>query len=813
MSYDKGRIRGTKTLLSIVLILILASAVVASLQFSNAAAPEIQPRAFLSANPNPVGLGQVVDVTIWLQPIPPTTKDYFHGLTVTITKPDGTTETRGPLTTSSIGGQYFQFTPTQLGTYTLKLDYPGEFYTSKNQTYKSAASPETKLIVQQNPIEPFPENPTPTDYWTRPINARNRNWASISGNWLERNYDAAGGSMDSAGAFAPYSQAPRAAHIVWTKELDLGGLTGGEYGPYSYFPGFSYEPKLIPPIIMNGRLYYMERSDPGFVCVDLRTGEKLWHQPALYPFYPSNVGSATNPTWITHGQLLNFNSGNQGGVNAYLWSVQAGSYRMFSAYSGELMVEFANATAGTVVRGSDGTMFVYILNGAANWLTCWNSTKAFEATRQMWISDSGVPAWRPQPGVHDWRKGIQWNVSVPDVPGAQAIVKISDGVIVASVGGGYYVEGSGDGINYIGYSTTTGEQLWSVNNVGHWDSGERAFGQGVFCIADSIKATFNCYDIYTGQHLWESDPAGYPWGVYKPHSPTIAYGKLYAGAYDGYIRAYDLKTGKEVWSFSSGNAGIETPYGTYPMWYGPIVADNVVFIATGEHSPTQPLIKGEKIFALDATTGKELWELKGFICMQAIADGYLVTYNGEDNRIYIFGKGPSETTVSATPKVAQRGSAIMIEGTVTDQSTGQPGTPAIADVDQGAWMEYLKEQMPIPGTAKGVPVTLTAIGPDGGTINIGEVTSDMSGMFKKMWTPPTEGEYTITATFAGTDSYGSSYAETSLGVEPQTVATSSASSTTAGTNIGLPVEAAYAGAIVIVALVVVLVAVILRRKK
>jgi outer membrane protein assembly factor BamB len=826
--------RNDKAFCAIAITLMLTlSAFAVSLPNVNAA-PDIQPRAFLAAVPSPTGVNQVVYVTVWLEPIPPTTKDFFHGLMVTITKPDNTTQKVGPLTTSSIGGQYFEFTPTATGTYKMKMDYPGELFTSKNQSYLPASTPESTLVVTQEPVPVWQDKPVPTDYWTRPINARNRLWASIAGNWLERNYDSAGASMDSAGAFNPYSQAPRAAHVMWTKELDFGGVVGGD-NPYSYFPGFSYEPKLIPPIIMNGRLYYEERNNPGFVCVDLRTGEKYYEKDALYPFFPSTVGSATNPTWITHGQLLQFNTGNQGGVvGPYLWSVQAGSYRMFSAYSGDLIVEFANATAGTIVRGSDGTMFSYILDGARNQLVCWNSTKAFQATGQMWISDSGVPAWRPQPGVYDWRKGIEWNVTVPDVPGTQALVKISDGVIVASVGGGYYVEGNGYGINYIGYSTKTGEQLWSVNNDNHWDSGERAFGGGVYCVADSIKGTFNAYDIHTGKWLWESEPASYPWGIYKPHTPTIAYGKLYAGAFDGHMRAYDLTNGKILWDYSSGNAGAETPYGTYPMWYGPIIADGVVYIATGEHSPTQPLYRGEKIFALDANTGTELWSMKGFIAMQAIADGYLVTYNGEDNRIYVFGKGPSETTVTASPSIAAKGASVLITGTVTDQSAGQKGTPAVSDKDMGAWMEYLLEQEPIPANAKGVPVTLTAVGPDGQSVKIADVTSDMSGNYGYIWTPPTVGLYTITATFMGSDSYGSSYAETIVGATaapsasgqptptstPSTTTTAPTTQPTASPSVapppteGGPATELYVIAAAAVAIIVIVaVALVLRRRK
>jgi hypothetical protein len=38
-------------------------------------------------------------------------------------------------------------------------------------------------------------------------------------------------------------------------------------------------------------------------------------------------------------------------------------------------------------------------------------------------------------------------------------------------------------------------------------------------------------------------------------------------------------------------------------------------------------------------------------------------------------------------------------------------------------------------------------------------------MYKLMWEPPVPGEYTIIATFAGSEAYAASYAETSMGVE------------------------------------------------
>jgi hypothetical protein len=67
----------------------------------------------------------------------------------------------------------------------------------------------------------------------------------------------------------------------------------------------------------------------------------------------------------------------------------------------------------------------------------------------------------------------------------------------------------------------------------------------------------------------------------------------------------------------------------------------------------------------------------------------------------------------------------------------------------------------------GVPVTLTAIGADGTVIDIGATTTNpYYGTFSTAWTPPKEGVYTITASFTGDDSYGSSAAATAVSVGP-----------------------------------------------
>jgi len=65
---------------------------------------------------------------------------------------------------------------------------------------------------------------------------------------------------------------------------------------------------------------------------------------------------------------------------------------------------------------------------------------------------------------------------------------------------------------------------------------------------------------------------------------------------------------------------------------------------------------------------------------------------------------------------------------------------------------------------------------NGNPVHIADVTSDMSGTFGYMWTPSSTGLYKVTATFVGDESYGSSWAQTYIGVS------SAASQTPAPTN-------------------------------
>ncbi len=754
------------------LLLLITAAVITCLPPVDAS--DIPTYARLIVTPNPAGLDQWVSAKFWLDNAPPgaggATGNRFVNFTLAVKYPDGTTETLGPYTSDAAGTAAYSFKPDQLGTYTFQFSFLGQTFGANY--HKPSKSNPVNLTVQAEATPYSPDYPLPTEYWNRPINAENRQWYQISGNWLMQSYNVIG-TFGERGVYAPYTQSPGSAHIVWTKELTFGGIAGGEQGyGAEYYGGLSYEHKLSPPVIINGRLYYNQFPNVGVsavplrgtICVDVRTGEEIWNRDDMVP--------------IKFGQVFNYESPNQHGSAAYLWSTNGTNWYMYDAYSGELLVTFQNATVNpgsyNVVYGPEGEVLAYNLDGRNNLLYMWNSTLAIPNASTGWY-------WRPGgTSVLDWKNGIQWNVSVPDVPGTQSLQQYSydDKMIIAEA------TIAGDPFPTfvdVGYDAETGKQVWVQNRTDlGWGIGGSAipgllgFGntqprEGIYAFLQEQTMQWHAIDINTGKEVWKTQPldkfTNSSWSIYD-WPANIANGLFYTMGESGCVTAFDAATGDHLWTFSVGTTA-DTPSGTWPIFGGSTIADGKLYVTTGGHFPSVPMDRGNRIYCLNATTGELLWSVAGWYvgANLAIADGYITVYNAYDNRIYGFGKGQTTTTVSAPDTASTMGQSIMIRGTVTDQSPGANNTPAISDKSMSSWMEYLYMQKPKPADATGVTVTLDVLDSNGNYRNIGTTTSDANGFYSLAWKPDITGEYTVYATFAGSESYWASSAVSSFVVD------------------------------------------------
>jgi hypothetical protein len=368
--------------------------------------------------------------------------------------------------------------------------------------------------------------------------------------------------------------------------------------------------------------------------------------------------------------------------------------------------------------------------------------------------------------------------------------------------------------------------LWNVSyNDSPFNPGTNCADQGkYFCCFEN--AVVRGIDATTGKTLWETH-TDYPWGEFwtynvasgplDPKNPTkgVFIADSYAGTY-----AFDWDTGAIVWRSSHEAPPFETPYtvnGTsiYPGTGTPIIADGVCYVQSSEHTQTAPYARGFGTYCINMTTGELLWKLDEPMVIGGAADGYSTMNDQYSGTMYVLGIGPSQTTVSAPGTAISQGQSVVLTGTVTDLSIAQPGAACVSEASMGAYMSYLHLQSQLqnmlhPEAPTGVPVSIDAIDPDGGYVHIGDTTTSIAGGYSFMWTPDKVGKYDVTVTFAGSPSYGSSWAETAVGV------------TAAPAEIKIPeaiVPTDYSGtlnailAAVVVAIVLALVAIALTLRK
>jgi hypothetical protein len=789
--------------------------------------------AYVVAQPNPVGVGQKAQVYMWVDiPMPSAaiTNDIRRkGYQLTIVKPDGETEINNWDTiTDSTGIQFWSYIPAQSGNYTFKFDYAGQIYTWSG-TYQNdsfaAASATTILQVTETQLPaPIDSYPLPTEYWTRPIEGENTAWYAISSNWLNAPYIRSGSTITGGagyGRYQPDGTGPNSPHVMWSKELQFGGVVGGNNTTVpgeTYYMGGSYNVRFSNAMVVQGYLYYQESYGNGggggnYVAVNVRTGEELWRINA------SSTGTSLVPTFA---YLPSFDTGNQHGIlpnglliNQRSVTGQGNVWRTYDPRTGVLTtMNVTNVPSGTAsaatlapsasssvsVAGPNGELLIYTLNNAGTtsnvqmYLNQWNSSKVINA-------DSG---WYSGTVNASLASRYDWNVSVSALNqggGAWNIYRdayYNDMIlcIQGSFGTGPRTNPTGVNVTAISINQATkGQALWSK----HYDQAPNNQTAQIIAV-DNVARTFiteyketlqlTGYSLTDGSKVWTTEYPEARWDTMR-RDTLAAYGNLYCAGFDGILQCYDDKTGDLLWTYGNGGAGnstyagLETAYGHYPIFVD-VIADGKVYVGTTEHSPGSPWYKDSKYRCINATDGTEIWTMKGWGTgmyvgqYDIVADGYFIYLNCYDMQVYSVGKGPSAMTVDAPMTGVKLGDSLVIRGTVTDISAGTEqdaiarrfpnGVPAVSDASMSDWMEYVYMQKPKPTNAAGVEVVLSVLDSNNNTREIGRTTSDADGSYSFQYTPDIPGKYTVYATFEGTNGYWPSHAETSFAVDPAPVA-------------------------------------------
>jgi hypothetical protein len=778
------------------------------------------------ASPNPVGVGQTFNLIVMNPQVPPSAllgNDIRYQFHVEVTKPDGSSfrlpasgQTAGNVgggeggisgdvfVSDSTGSTYTAITPDQVGNYSITVffhqlyykwnstmggsnDYYGTTFLASNYTFQVA--------VQQEPVSingmPLLE-PVPTEYWTRPIEGQNDQWYTVSSNWMNNAHDADNGGTENR--YQPDGIAPNSPHILWTRPTEDNGIVGGKNdgrtGTGNAFnAGSQYQPRFNNQVIMYGRLYFTPNTvysgtSQLLDCVDLKTGELLYEIDTTELTGRSNV-----PIF---GYYYSDDNPNEHGIANPGW-LFTNNYAI--GYQPERGFPYLNVTGvpnGFEVQGYAGENLRYVIGGNANngyYLGQWNSSKAIPSRNPSsnQINASGIDNY-------------DWNVTIGKLfANSPTIRAVNPGVYVWGTNGSWPTGTSAPSYAYVDEVTVWAisiqpgheGQLLYMKNLDIEDEAtnqnilfERATGAEERFVGLKVPScTFYIWDMSNGNLVATTD-AQADWQAYgyftwpsliSQTQTKMAYGTLFTGGYTGAVSAYSLADGSLLWRDIFPSGGEKIP--NFVQMIG-LICDGKIFVGTHEHSADTPLYKAERVHALNVTTGEMIWDMSGWAYPMtfATADGVLIYWNNYDAQIYAIGKGPTELTVDAPKAAVDLGRSLVISGTIMDISAGTKqkeqaarfpaGVPAVSEGSQAQWMEYVYMQKGRPNNTTGVTVSLDVIDSNGNYRNIGTAVSDAMGAFSYQWTPDIEGKYTVIASFAGSESYWPSRAETSFAVDP-----------------------------------------------
>jgi hypothetical protein len=737
---------------------------------------------FISVAPLLVGVGQEATVNLWLYPLPsnyvwqPYFKG-FDGITVTFVKPDGSKDTFMPVDgtgqyvagqTQALGAIYFTYKPGIAGNWSVSFTMPAQNLTDNTGTvqYQACTSNTAYFTVQTDHVNaglldgyPWAQLPNSNVYWSYPINANNREWSQISGDWLGSSTQGSNVNTPTCRLWQPYGSAPNTAHIVWKQQLRAGGIIGGEYGSISYAASSSNA------VIMNGKVYVnIPNTSPAqFECIDQTTGKVLFNATGSINNGIHLPGDAHTQANLDPSVLLASSYGST--PTGYLLGITSTAWNYYDPLTGALTRSIVNATSASIANASNPSYYAYQSS------SYYNSYKLVDGTNLAYgVYRGTMYAWDMSKVVNNnWPTGIIWTKQLPLPIANRSLMLIgtstdSSTLLIRS-----------NPCQYWGYSAKDGSLLWgpvTLDYAGLVNEQITLYGVDDFIVFDPVAVTFHCYSINTGKQLWESQsyadsPWATTWTVYGAETNDL--NNFYLAFCDGTMAALSLADGHEVWR-SKAFASTEYPNNAIPYVIGMIMAGGNIYGYAGYSTSYQidPVPRFAMLTCTNATTGEVTYTLNGGVYPVAAANGYVIGFGIFDGTLYCKGKGQTTTSVTIQNDVVNSGATALIKGNVFDKSPISIGTPAVSDASMSEQMDYLHMQnatlLNNPPKEVGVSVTLTAVDPNGNPVTIGTTTTDSAGYYALNFVPDKVGIYTVTATFAGTNGYFSSNSETKLSV-------------------------------------------------
>ena len=736
-----------------------------------------------------------------------------------------------------------------------------------------STSDKVTLVVQEESISrsSYPIVPLPNAWWETPVTAENvQEWYKITGPWLGFGSVtfATTGSYNATSFCNPYTPSVLSGHVLWTKVWSNGGVVGGDAGGTEdtghYWSTRQYQPQYAP-VIINGIMYSQTfdicmggNMGSGIQAVNLYTGETMYTinttntlRCGMTTRYGQiNQYGAIGPFIWTTGTLP---AGDVGGVTL---NQQAGTtqWNMYDALNGKYILSLVNGSAMTLRPDANGNLIGYFINSTAG---AWTETTYPTVGQTKVVSGSGPHltcvnitmaigqtggSWQPARNtVREMKTGVMWTVELPkNISGAvidpALYINAVVGNAVVMTGGMVHSQGAGGEtagwIVYCSIDADSGSLLWLKNltYADGWKSWlpytrtSTCYGEGKIYNMNDVNYVIEAIDARTGAKIWTNtlqgengaEPNSYDLFSLKPY---VANGHLVTAGLGGDLWCHDTTTGKLQWYTNTtkmlGDPGIETPYGIWPLWVFNCAGftNDVAYMPIG-HEYNPPLFHGAQMLAVNMTDGSLIWnELGTYIRSTSIAYGIMLSMNAYDNQIYAFGKGGSQTTVSAPAIGVTTATPITITGRVTDLAEGAKrhdvsvnfpnGIPCVSDASQSKWMEYVYQQQPIPMDTTGVPVTISVIDSNGNYRQIGSTTT-IDGEYAFVWTPDITGNYQLIASFDGSNSYYPSSATTYVyASDTATPVPTAAPQTGLATTADLMMYMALAVVAIIVAIVVV----------